>query len=240
MKLHKKVTIVAGGTGNIGEGIVREHLKEGAIVVVPSPTLAPLDNLQGYVGDVSTGMLVPYRGNIGTFSGAQEFVRNILEDYGKIDLCVASIGSWYQGQPLSEIGNEEWHNVMQNNLDPHFYLARAVLPAMKEAKSGTYIFIGGPGGVFPVRNAEIIAVAGIAQLKMAEAFSLEMKSFGIKVYELFIAEIATRENKREKTPTSITPEEIGDYTIRLYTGDVQEPNNYIQKFMRVKLPWFTL
>ncbi len=240
MKLNKKVTIVAGGAGSIGEGIVKAHLREGATVIVPSRTLNRLDSLQGYVSDVATGNLVPYQANIGTFNGAQEFVRAVLEEHGRIDMCVASLGGWWQGKSLTDMSNDEWHNVMINNLDPHFYLSRAVLPAMKEEKAGTYILIGGPGGVVPVRSAEVIAVAGTAQLKMAEALSQEMKPFNVKVYELFIAEIATRQNKRPVAPTSITPDEIGDYTLKLHFGDVKEPANYIQKFMRANLPWFKL
>jgi hypothetical protein len=89
-----------------------------------------------------------------------------------------------------------------------------------------------------VRKSEIVAVAGIAQMKMAEAFAMEMRPFNVNVYQLFIADIATRQATREKTASSITPEEIGDYTLQLYTGEVKEPNNYIQKFMRVTLPWF--
>ncbi|MCU0425782.1 MAG: SDR family oxidoreductase [Candidatus Kapabacteria bacterium] len=238
MKLQKKIAIVAGGTGNIGEGIVRRYLEEGATVIVPSRTLNHLDSLQGYISDITTGNLVPYQANIGTFGGAQEFVRNVLEDHGKIDICVASIGGWWGGKTLSEMNNEEWREIMTNNLDPHFYLARAVLPSMQEAKSGTYIFMAGPGGVVPVRKSEIVAVAGTAQMKMAEAFASEMRPHGVNVYQLFIADIATRNSKREKTASSITPEEIGDYTLQLYAGEVKEPNNYIQKFMRVTLPWF--
>jgi NAD(P)-dependent dehydrogenase (short-subunit alcohol dehydrogenase family) len=240
MKLNKKITIVAGGAGNIGEGIVKAHLQAGATVIVPSRTLGRLDSLQGYVSDVNTGYLIPYQANIGTFNGAQEFVRSVLEEHGKIDLCVASIGGWWQGKSLTELSNDEWHNVMTNNLDPHFYLARAVLPAMKESKSGTYILVGGPGGIVPVRSAEIVAVAGTAQFKMAEALSQEMKPFGVNVYEMFIAEIATRNSKRAPTPTSITPDEIGDYTLKLHFGEVKEPNNYVQKFMRANLPWFKI
>ncbi|MBL7990727.1 MAG: SDR family oxidoreductase [Candidatus Kapabacteria bacterium] len=238
MKLNKKITIVAGGAGNIGEGIVRKHLEEGATVIVPSRTLNRIDGLQGYVSDITTGNLIPYQANIGTFAGAQEFVRNVLEEHGKIDMCVASLGGWWSGKSLSELGNDDWHEVIDNNLHPQFYLARAVLPSMQEAKSGTYIFMAGPGGVVPVRKSEIVAVAGIAQMKMAEAFATEMRPFDVKVYQLFIADIATRQATREKTASSITPEEIGDYTLQLYTGEVKEPNNYIQKFMRVTLPWF--
>jgi hypothetical protein len=75
---------------------------------------------------------------------------------------------------------------------------------------------------------------------MAEALSQEMKPFGVNVYEMFIAEIATRNSKRAPTPTSITPDEIGDYTLKLHFGEVKEPNNYVQKFMRANLPWFKI
>jgi NAD(P)-dependent dehydrogenase (short-subunit alcohol dehydrogenase family) len=238
MKLKGKVTIVAGGTGNIGEGIVRAHLNQGATVIVPSRTLSRVNALQGYVSDSHNGNLVPFQTNVGTFAGAQEFVRDVLENYGKIDLCVASLGGWWHGKTLTEISNDEWNEVMQTNLNPHFYMARAVLPAMEEAKSGTYVMIAGPGGIVPAKRSEVIAVAGTAQMKMAEVLHAGMKPFGVKVYQLFVADIATPRQGREATETSITPDEIGEYTVKLHFGDVKEPQNYVQKFMRANLPWF--
>ncbi|MCS6807989.1 MAG: SDR family oxidoreductase [Bacteroidota bacterium] len=240
MKLLNKVAVVAGGTGSIGEGIVRRYLQEGATVIVPSRSLSRIDSLQGYVSDITHGILASYQANIGTFLGAQEFIRNILEDHGKIDICIASIGVWWSGKSLSELSNDDWHDNITNNLHPHFYLARAVLPAMQEARSGLYVGIAGPANIMPVRKSEILAVTGAAHMKMLEAFATEMRAHAVNVYQLIVADVATRQAAREKTASSITPEEIADYTLRLYTGDVPEPSNYLQKFMRVTLPWLRI
>lgn len=35
-KLNGKIALIAGGTGGVGEGIVRSHRDEGATVVIPS------------------------------------------------------------------------------------------------------------------------------------------------------------------------------------------------------------
>ena len=46
MKLDKAKVVVAGGTGGVGEGIVRAFLKQGAHVVVPSRSESKLEGLR--------------------------------------------------------------------------------------------------------------------------------------------------------------------------------------------------
>lgn len=50
-KLSGKIALIAGGTGGVGEGIVRAFLKEGATVVVPSRSSENLEQLRGYLGE---------------------------------------------------------------------------------------------------------------------------------------------------------------------------------------------
>ena len=52
-KLEGKTAFVAGGTGGVGEGIVRAFLDEGATVVVPSRKQENLDQLRGYLGSAT-------------------------------------------------------------------------------------------------------------------------------------------------------------------------------------------
>jgi NADP-dependent 3-hydroxy acid dehydrogenase YdfG len=52
-KLDSKIALIAGGTGSVGEGIVRAFLKQGATVVVPSRTAERLEQLRGYLGELA-------------------------------------------------------------------------------------------------------------------------------------------------------------------------------------------
>lgn len=62
-KLDGKIVLVAGGAGNVGEGIVEIFLAEGAIAV-PSRKAESLDRLREYLGALATERFVPTVGNI--------------------------------------------------------------------------------------------------------------------------------------------------------------------------------
>ena len=57
-KLEGKTIVVAGGTGRVGEGLVRSFLLEGARVIVPVRSTAKDQRLRSYVEGIDTGKLV--------------------------------------------------------------------------------------------------------------------------------------------------------------------------------------
>jgi len=55
---QRPVAVVAGGTGHVGEGIVRVLLREGMHVVVPSRDAARLEQLKRLLSEEPTDRLV--------------------------------------------------------------------------------------------------------------------------------------------------------------------------------------
>lgn len=49
--LQNKIAVVLGGTGGVGEGIVKSLLSAGATVVVPTRTEYKMRKLKSYIGD---------------------------------------------------------------------------------------------------------------------------------------------------------------------------------------------
>lgn len=55
MNIGNSKILIAGGTGALGEGIVRTLLQQGAHVLVPTRDPQKVEKLREYVADVSTG-----------------------------------------------------------------------------------------------------------------------------------------------------------------------------------------
>ena len=85
--LTDKTVVVPGGTGNVGEGIVRQFLRAGARVIVPSRSESRLNDLRGYLG-TDVDRLVGVTAAYGTFDEADTFA----ESLGQIDHVVTSVG----------------------------------------------------------------------------------------------------------------------------------------------------
>lgn len=138
-KLDGMIALIAGGTGNVGEGIVRAFLKEGATVVVPSRNAETLDQLCGYLGSFATNRFVPLVGHIRQIEGAERLRDEVLNKFGRLDAVVASLGRSWDGElPLTEVPMETWQQYLENNLTSHFVAARTFLPVLVQQKGGSY------------------------------------------------------------------------------------------------------
>ncbi|MFI1705000.1 SDR family NAD(P)-dependent oxidoreductase [Streptomyces griseoruber] len=237
------VVVVGGGTGNIGEGIVRAGLKSGATVVVPSRSQTRLDALQRYVTDagIDATRLELVRTDIGTFDGARDFVESVASKHGRIDLSVASLGGWWSGPPLLHTEDSAWKSVMANNLDAHYYFARHAVPIVSRT-GGAHILIGGPGNLLPNPRSTLITIAGHAQLALSQLLDAEAKPLGGRVYQLFVANIFDRQRGRQhddgnERPDVITPDQIGSKVVELHH---QRPEPTVHKLFATAVPGFPL
>lgn len=64
---------------------------------------------------------------------------------GRIDVLIHNAGISYVGL-LQDMSLEEWHRVIDTNLNSAFYLSKAVLPQMVERKAGKLIFVSSVWG----------------------------------------------------------------------------------------------
>ena len=122
--LNGKIAVIAGGTGTVGEAIVRVFLEEGATVVVPSRTEDAIARLREYLGSAATERLTTLVGQIGEEAGAERLRDEVLERVGPIDAFVASLGgTWEEKLPLVDVPVETWEKYADSNLKSHYITA---------------------------------------------------------------------------------------------------------------------
>src|SRR3954452_18418880 len=110
--LSGRRVVVPGGTGAVGEGVVRAYLAAGADVVVPTRTQQRADEFRRVVGEASAsaGHLHLVVHDYPSFAGSEELAAEMQSRLGGIDDVVAPIGGWWAGKPLWEIGATDWQD----------------------------------------------------------------------------------------------------------------------------------
>ncbi len=68
--------------------------------------------------------------------GSRRLVESALDAFGRIDVLVNNAGISTIGVRLAEVAVEDWDRMLRVNLSAPFYLIRAVLPHMRQRKSG--------------------------------------------------------------------------------------------------------
>lgn len=214
-----KIALVAGGAGEVGEGIVKVLLQEGATVVVPSRGEEKLLELRERLGAIARNALVTFKAEVGTIDGAEQVRERILEQFGHLDCAVASLGRWWQGANLTEVPIDTWHTIVRNNLTSHFIVARTFLPMIIRRPGGSYVFINGDACDVPVPNSGPISIVAAAQLMMKDVVAAELKGEPVRVNSIIIGTPVVTRSRKKTQPEWLTAEEVGRYTAYLLSED---------------------
>jgi NAD(P)-dependent dehydrogenase (short-subunit alcohol dehydrogenase family) len=226
--LTNKVALVAGGTGGVGEGIVKSLLLEDAIVIVPSRSEEKIAKLRNYVSDVKTGNLVTIQAAMNTLEGALAVKEEVISKFGSIDILVASLGGWWQGGAIYQMDISSWNRIIDNNLTSHFITMRAFLPELVKHQHGTYVHINGFSAEQTYPGANAVAMAAAAQLSMVQTLHEELQGTGVSSFELILGPVLTRA-RGGGNKDWYSPEEIGNYIIGLHTGKISNKSETVHR-----------
>jgi len=223
--LTGKVVVVAGGTGNVGEGIVRAFLSAGATAVVPGRTPQRLDDLADLVGRELRARLVGFAAPYGTFDEANALAERVLADHGRIDHVVASIGGWWGGETIWKTSHEVYQRYFIDIVTSHLGVARAFVPRMEE--EGSYTLITGFSAADPYPKAGVISMQGSALVMMRRVFSAELRG-SPRLNDLLLGPIITR-GRPKGNPSWLTADQVGEAAVAVaLSGAIRDRTVQIQ------------
>ena len=111
-------------------------------------------------------------------------VREFFAGLGAVDILVNNAGGvcGQVGHPLEEVSDDDWHEVVDANLTSAFLCTRAVVPGMKERRSGRIINISSAAGLSVSRTGiQAYASAKAGQIGFTRQMAHELGPFGITV-----------------------------------------------------------
>lgn len=179
----KKVVLITGASSGIGEKIA-EYLSEKGFVVYGTSrnrNLSVQKSFEMITMDVTDIEIVT------------KAIHYIIETEGRFDILINNAGKGITG-PIEETPLAE----IKSNFDTNFYglinVTKAVLPQMRQQKSGLIINISSIAGLMGLPYRGIYSASKSSVSVLSEALSAEVKQFGIKIVDVapgdFITNIA--------------------------------------------------
>ena len=180
MKLEGKTALITGASRNIGRAIALAFAAEGADLALN--TRVNQDELDAVAAECKKiGVrAVPVLGDIADSAAVEGMVKEASAQLGSIDVLVCN-AAIRPHKSLTETSLEDWHRVIAVNLHSAFYLARAVVPLMKERRRGSIIAIGGQSNLTGRPNTTAVTAAKTGLLGLVRALAAELGPFGIRV-----------------------------------------------------------
>ncbi|MFD1064270.1 SDR family oxidoreductase [Winogradskyella litorisediminis] len=117
-------------------------------------------------------------------------VAKVLEKEGRLDVLINNAGAGITG-PMEEIPDEEIKRNFETNLFGPINVIKAVLPTMREQKSGLVINITSIAGYMGLPYRGVYSASKGALELVTEAFRMELKAFNVQMCNLAPGDFAT-------------------------------------------------
>lgn len=178
--LEGKVALVTGASRGIGKAIANQFAIEGANVAITY--IHNQELAEQVVADLSAvGILAKaYRCNAADFAETEQLVKQVQDDYGRIDILVNNAGKTSDTLMLRMTENQ-WDEVIANNLKSVFNTIHAVSPIMLKQKSGTIINMASIVGLYGNAGQANYAASKAGIIGLTKSMAKELGSRGIRV-----------------------------------------------------------
>ena len=191
--MRERVAVVTGGTGALGQSVVLRFLRDGATVSVPWIVPEEWESLKSRAGD-GAARLHGARVDGTDESAFAAFVGDVLARRRRIDVLVNTVGG-FAGGDLASTGIAEWRRMLDLNLTSAVIGCRAVLPAMRGARSGRIVNIASRAVVRPLGGFIAYTVSKSAVIALTQALAQEERPHGITVNAVLPSTMDTPANR---------------------------------------------
>jgi len=187
MILTDRTAIVTGASSGLGRSASKALVEKGATVYGLARRKSRLDTLRQELGEAFQPVVLDVTDN----DAIEQWIGSTFPDSPLPDILINNAGMAKIGT-VDELTTDQWHAMINTNLNAVFYLTRQVVPLMKRNPKVCHIIniasIAGLMGNPKLSgyNASKFAIRGFS-----EALFKELRYEGIKVSTLFPGSIAT-------------------------------------------------
>ncbi len=192
-KLKDKVIIITGAASGIGKETAFLLASQGAKVVVCDINEDGVKSVAKEIQE-KKGVALPLKLNVALLTDINNVIKETLENFGTIDVCVNNAGILDNFKPLAEVDDELWDKVIAVNLTGAMKMARACMPTFLKNQKGNIINISSIGGVTGCRGGLTYVTSKHALIGLTKNTAAMYGSMGIRCNAVAPGSVATNIN----------------------------------------------
>ena len=221
--LQGKIAIVTGAGSGFGAQIAKRYVENGAKVIIADINLDAATKVANELGDNS----VAVRCDVTNCAEVEGAVKRCIEVFGAPDIVVNNAGYAYPTRSLLEVNEETFDRTFNVNVKSIYFMTLAVVPLMKERKSGVILNIGSTAGIRPRPGTVWYNASKGAVNLLSKAMAVELAADGIRVNAIcpVIGATAMLENFLGAPDT---PENRAKFIATIPLGRLSEPDDVAQ------------
>ena len=214
---RKRIAWVTGGGSGIGLASAEALAADGWTVAISGRRPDVLTDAAKRVSDKTSAKVDAFAVDVTQSDDVNATAKAILAKYGQIDLLVNNAGLNLPKRSWNDVEISGWDQIVRVNLNGVMYAIHAVLPAMRERRSGSVINIASwAGRIVAQMTGPAYTATKHAILALTHSFNMDECRNGLRACCLSPGEVATPIMRQRPVPPSeeamskmLQPDDIG-------------------------------
>src|SRR4030042_2523890 len=180
MSLRDKTVIISGAARGIGRAIAIDLAKEGANISFNFlKSSKDAEDLEKEIKDFGV-KVKSFQVDIRDYDAVKSWVDNTKELFGGIDVAINNAGV-IKDKALALMEPDDWHEVINTNLDGTFNLSRAAIITFIKQKSGVIVNITSVSGITGMSRQTNYSASKAGIIGFTKSLAKEVAPYNIRV-----------------------------------------------------------
>lgn len=182
--MKTKTILITGATSGFGEATARKFAENNNRIIITGRRKERLDKLKEELESAGNVEVLPLCFDVRSRNEVRAAVAQIPEDWRNIDILLNNAGLASGLDPIQDGDYEDWDKMIDTNVKGLLYMSEAIIPFMKDRKSGHIVNIGSTAGkeVYPKGNVYCASKHAVDAL--SKGMRIDLLPYGIKVTQI--------------------------------------------------------
>ena len=185
--LEGKIALVTGAKGGLGRAVTEAFLAAGAQVVGVSRSIQASDFPHPGFTALPAELL--------SGETARKVADRVVARFGRIDALVHVVGGFAGGKSVADTDDATLDQMLDLNYRSAFFMARAVLPYMRQRGSGRVLAVASRQAAEPGAMVGAYSASKAALVALVRSIALENKDRGISANTVLPGTMDTPQNR---------------------------------------------
>ena len=180
--LTGKVAVITGSSRGIGCAIAQAMAAAGARVVISSRQQNACEATATAINAVhGEGRAIAIAASISSKEALADLVARSRAAFGKIDILVCNAASNPHYGPLSEISDDQFRKIFDNNVLANHWLIAMIAPEMVQRREGAIIIVSSIGGFVGSSKIGAYNISKAADFQLVRNLAVELGPRNVRI-----------------------------------------------------------
>lgn len=176
--IEGKIVVISGASSGLGEAAAKHLSALGATVVLGARRADRIKELANEITN-NGGKALAVAADVTQLDEVKKLVDSAVEQFGRVDVILNNAGIMPLS-PMDRLNVQEWNKMIDVNIKGVLNGIAAVLPYMKEQKSGQIINTSSVAGHKIFTGSAVYSATKFAVRALTEGLRMEVKPYNIR------------------------------------------------------------